>query len=193
MSLNTGAAFGYSPHIVFGDVDCLPARDLVERAAKLADNDGVATCRIHAIPEDSLDDVNELWDRWDSFAQHAVARHPLAKGGFILVPRRAHERIGGHDEAFNGMGAMDVDYYARLKWLGLEARELPGPVYHVNHSRNLGIMEEIGPDAVKAAKKRNQQRYNKKCYRRGPVVANGGAPTNAARLPTRAAPARRKP
>ena len=110
----------------------------------------------------------------------------------MLVPRATHVAIGGHDENFHGMGAMDEDYYTRCRWAGLTATALKGATfYHVNHPANQGVMAELGKDGIAAAKARNKKYYLAKCRNRGPMVANGGTPTNAARRRTAVAATRR--
>ena len=99
----------------------------------------------------------------------------------MLVPRATHEAIGGHDEKFQGMGAMDEDYFTRCRWAGLTPVRLKDATfYHVNHPPNQGVMAEQGLAAIRAAKARNKKYFLGKCKKRGPMVANGGTPTDAA-------------
>jgi hypothetical protein len=182
VSLNTGAAAGSGDYLLFTDVDCLPCQDMLERGVSLSEQQpSVVTCRVWSLPQAAVDPQEDLRAQWPSFAARATPRSLYARGGFLLVPRGTHMEIGGHDEEFRGMGAMDEDYFTRCRWAGLTHTPLrEATFYHVNHPPNQGVMTELGRQNIQAAKARNKKYFLSKCKKRGPMVANGGVPTNAA-------------
>lgn len=143
---NAGAARSSAEQLVFLDVDCLPATDLVERYAAVLDEHPAAI---------ACGPVRHLRQGWDCDAAtdaHALeagsdpaTSRPQLQPGERLVDVRHHElfwslsfgigrstwdHLGGFDPSYVGYGAEDTDFGFRARAAGVPLVWFGGGVAH---------------------------------------------------------------
>jgi hypothetical protein len=62
---------------------------------------------------------------------------PDPLGGAFMVNRKAYINAGMENEEFYGWGMEDGERYYRMQKAGLRIRRVPGPLYHLTHSRGI--------------------------------------------------------
>ena len=128
---NLAAAHATGDHLLFLDVDCIPASRLVQRIdADLEQGDVLVCAEVRYLA------ANAVEDGWTEPALAAVAEgHPVrpfpAQGRRIEpnaglfwsltfgIRRDTFRRVGGFDETFTGYGAEDTDFGFRCRDAGL--------------------------------------------------------------------------
>ena len=136
---NVGAARSSAEQLVFLDVDCLPATDLVERyAAVLDDHPAAIACGPVRHLRRGWDATVDAAPRTPSRRAATRPRHDLGCNPVSVSSTRHHElfwslsfgigrstwdRLGGFDPSYVGYGAEDTDFGFRLappgcRWCG---------------------------------------------------------------------------
>jgi hypothetical protein len=128
---NAAAALAETPLLIFLDVDCIPAANLVVAlAADAAAEDALICCEILYLPAGA---AQRGWDEAQLRAvgqRHAVRHFPKAglreepnTGLFwslaFAVRQDTFRRLGGFDEIFTGYGAEDTDLAFRARAAGV--------------------------------------------------------------------------
>ena len=130
---NLGAAVAAAERLIFLDVDCIPAPDLV--GAYLAAPPGVVACAPvrylqadWAVGLDDGADASALWTRSEAHELRPAPSVDIVDDRYELfwslsfsVDRRLWGRLGGFDEVYVGYGGEDTD-------LAFTARELDVPL-----------------------------------------------------------------
>ncbi len=62
-------------------------------------------------------------------------------GGVVFFERTAFIKGGMANQNLISYGPEDVEFYVRFKKLGYNIIRIPGPVYHLHHSRGINSME----------------------------------------------------
>lgn len=148
---NAGAAATSAPQLLFLDVDCLPAPDLVASYADvLSSHPAALACgTVRALRHDWLRSppptgaTSALDARSDSHPSRPALDHGVVSLGddhelfwslSFGVSRSTWHRIGGFDEGYVGYGAEDTDFAFRARRLGIRlAWFRGGTVYHQWH------------------------------------------------------------
>jgi len=129
---NLAARTASSAVLVFLDVDCIPARDLLSRLGHAVDgNDALICAEIRYLPARGEGSVWTDAEMHDAGIAHPARDFPNeglrieANPGLFWslafgIRRSAFERLGGFDERFSGYGAEDTDFGFRA-----QAAELP--------------------------------------------------------------------
>ena len=149
---NLAAASTACEHLVFLDVDCIPAPDLVSRyAAVLTAHPGALACGpIRYLREGWVDrcaDQHPSVARLEELSDEHAARPRLPGTSMVLsddhelfwslsfgVSRPTWELLGGFDDGFVGYGAEDTDLGLRAAELGIPLAWFGGGVaYHQWH------------------------------------------------------------
>ena len=149
---NLGAASSTADHLIFLDVDCIAAADLVDRYVDVLDaHPGILACG----------PVRYLREGWDADGRGATsdtallhphsdahASRPVPVQGFVEVndhhelfwsltfgvTRDTWTRLGGFDERFVGYGAEDTDLAFRARSIGVALAWFDnGTAYHQWH------------------------------------------------------------
>ena len=160
---NAAAALAETPVLVFLDVDCIPAANLVAAlAADAAAHDGLICCEIRYLPP-GVTDTSEA-ALLASGRPHAERRFPgrgivaEANAGLFwslafAVRRASFERLGGFDEGFTGYGGEDTDLAFRARAAGLPllftASTLAFHQHHTVHEPPLQHFADIVANAVR--------------------------------------------
>ena len=143
---NLAARAASSDILVFLDVDCIPARDLLSRLGRAVDGHDALICAdIRYLPARGLDSVWTDAEMHDVGIAHPARNFPdeglriesnpglfwsLAFG----IRRSAFERLGGFDERFSGYGAEDTDFGFRAKEAAIPLMFLGGAgAFHQHH------------------------------------------------------------
>jgi hypothetical protein len=139
--LNLLAERATTPIVVVYDTDVLflPAQYREARAA-------VAGGQVMVLPYNGLfvDLDRNLVERiertlrvedLDLFGPGATVLNGFSAGGAIFYDRQALLAAGGYNENFVSWGFEDVEIVARLEKLGLGIARVPGPLYHLTHTR----------------------------------------------------------
>lgn len=162
---NRGARTARSPLLIFLDVDCVPAPDLVTdyRLTLAQQPDAIAMGGVYYLPAPLI----EGWQQADLEAQgkaHPARLYP-AVGERVFTDdyrlfwslnfalrRSTWEAIGGFDERFQGYGAEDTDFAfmaqaqaVPLVWVGGAAAYHQ---YHANYSPPLQHFHDIVKNAT---------------------------------------------
>jgi glycosyltransferase involved in cell wall biosynthesis len=127
---NAAARLATSPVLVFLDVDCIPAANLVAAlAADAAREDGLICCEILYLPAGATGVATEeqllargIRHHVRAFPRAGLRAEPNAGLFWSLafaVRRPTFERLGGFDEAFSGYGAEDTDFAFRAREAGV--------------------------------------------------------------------------
>ncbi|WP_293627978.1 galactosyltransferase-related protein [Salinisphaera sp.] len=137
--------------LIFLDVDCIPAPELVQRYLDaLAERAGLFMGEVRYLPADAVRvdaDGTPDFERMDRLGEIHPARPrlktdaPVSEGdpgqlwGLSFALRRAdHARAGGFDEAYEGYGGEETDYAWRLAAAGVDFYWLAGArAWHQHH------------------------------------------------------------
>jgi GT2 family glycosyltransferase len=143
---NLAAAEARSDKLLFLDVDCIPADQLLgAMKAALLEHDALICAEVRYL---GANDIGESWTESGLLA--AGLPHPgrdfpgegiRREDNFGLfwslafgVAHATFHRIGGFDEAFTGYGAEDTDFGFTAREAGLELLFLAGPgAFHQHH------------------------------------------------------------
>ncbi|ADL02197.1 glycosyltransferase family 2 protein [Brevundimonas subvibrioides] len=128
---NLAAAEATGDHLLFLDVDCIPAAGLVQRIDdELRRADVLVCAEVRYLAEDAVDDGWTEAGLAALAAPHPVRPFPM-KGRRIEpnaglfwsltfgIRRETFRRVGGFDETFTGYGAEDTDFGFRCRDAGL--------------------------------------------------------------------------
>jgi GT2 family glycosyltransferase len=144
---NLAARAASSGILIFLDVDCIPARDLLSRLGPAVDaSDALICAEIRYLPARGAE-----CDWTDAEMHEAGIAHPardFPDEGLRMEPnpglfwslafgirRSAFERLGGFDERFRGYGAEDTDFGFRAQAAELPLMFLGGAgAFHQHHS-----------------------------------------------------------
>ena len=74
-------------------------------------------------------------DDVDLFQHGATVLNSFSAGGAIFYDRQALLAAGGYNENFVSWGFEDLEILHRLSSLGLPIQRVPGPLYHLTHTR----------------------------------------------------------
>lgn len=142
---NKAASLATGEMLVFLDVDCIPARDLLsEFAAALTEERQLWMGSVEYLPPGDLKDDWSV-DLLDSLAvQHP--KLPLTESGDRISRRHemfwslcfsihAHDfnAIGGFDESFSGYGAEDTDFAFAARAANIKFGMIGAKAYHQHH------------------------------------------------------------
>ncbi|UFN48939.1 glycosyltransferase [Roseomonas sp. OT10] len=133
---NAAARLAGTPLLVFLDVDCIPAANLVEALAAAAQaEDALVCCEIRYLPAAALPPEEDAplppeaallaagrphRDRpFPASGRREEANAGLFWSLAFAVRRATFERIGGFDESFTGYGAEDTDLSFRARAAGV--------------------------------------------------------------------------
>jgi len=128
---NAAARLATSPVLVFLDVDCIPAANLVAAlAADAAQEDALICCEILYLPAGVAEGMFDEAEFLARGVRHEIRAFPRIglraepnAGLFwslaFAVRRTTFERLGGFDEAFHGYGAEDTDFAFRARDAGV--------------------------------------------------------------------------
>lgn len=160
---NAAAALAETPLLVFLDVDCIPAANLVAAlAADAAAQDALICCEIRYLPPGVTDTAEPAL--LAAGQPHAERRFPAAgivpeanAGLFwslaFAVRQAAFERLGGFDEGFTGYGGEDTDFAFRARDAGLPllftASTLAFHQHHTVHEPPLQHFADIVANAAR--------------------------------------------
>ena len=133
------AAIGH--HVIFLDVDCIPADDLVgvyhEAFAK---KDILWSGRVRYLDEAAMCNA-ALWQQMPSLSKPDPVREKLSCFSYELFwslnfgcSQNVFKSIGGFDEQFIGYGAEDTDFAFSARAAGVELGTSDGMAYHQYHS-----------------------------------------------------------
>ena len=154
---NRGVAEAAGDAVVFLDVDCIPAPDLVRDYARgLADLDGLLMGEVLHLPAGAAEDG---WD-YPGFAavaeRHSDRRGPPAEGiercpdyrcfwSLNFAIRRAtFLAAGGFDERYTGYGGEDTDFGKSLDRQGVPIAWMKGALaYHQHHPHHMPPVHHI--------------------------------------------------
>jgi glycosyltransferase involved in cell wall biosynthesis len=166
---NLAARTASSDVLIFLDVDCIPAQDLLLRLGRaVAAHDALICAEIRYLPAQVDGSVWTVAEMHDAGIAHPARKFPdeglriesnpglfwsLAFG----IRRSAFERLGGFDERFSGYGAEDTDFGFRARAAELPLMFLGGAgAFHQHHSvcdpplqhfddivRNAGVFHQI--------------------------------------------------
>lgn len=145
---------------LFNDADCLAELEIVERAFTLA----METDRL-ILPHDDFWRFNErgtqrLLEGLLYFRLHPEKARRLSDqmtvlqknrmpSGALVVSRDAFSAIGGYDEGLKGWGYEDsVFLQDAMASVGVE--RMPGRLWHLNHPRDTGTIEQRSEDRTLA-------------------------------------------
>lgn len=143
---NAAARTASSDIMIFLDVDCIPARDLVSRLGDaVEENDALICAEVRYLPSQGQDGVWTDAEMHDAGVVHPARNFPdrglriEANPGLFWslafgIRRSAFERVGGFDERFVGYGAEDTDFGFRAQAAGLPLMFLGGAgAFHQHH------------------------------------------------------------
>lgn len=145
-SRNAGRATASGEHLLYLDVDCIPAANLVTVMARaIAEHDALICGPIRYLPAGAVQDG---WTEADllragqlhparSFPESGVA--PVENAGLFwslgfAIRAATFDRIGGFDESFTGYGAEDTDFAFRAREAGVPLLFAGGTcAFHQHH------------------------------------------------------------
>lgn len=149
---NLAAASTSCDRLVFLDVDCLPAPDLVARYVEALDThpDAIAGGPVRYLRPDWLercDHRRPTVEQLDGGSDHPPARPRVAPGSVqrgddhtlfwslsFGVTRTTWDRVGGFDDSYVGYGAEDTDFALRARAAGVGLAWFGGgTAYHQWH------------------------------------------------------------
>ncbi len=148
---NRGVHLATGDAVVFLDVDCIPAPDLVaDYARALGELDGLLMGEVMHLPASATD---EPWD-FEGFAavaeRHSDRRGPPASGIEICndyrcfwslnfaIRRATFLAAGGFDERYTGYGGEDTDFGKSLDRQGIPIAWMKGGLaYHQHHTHHM--------------------------------------------------------
>lgn len=143
---NAGRAAATGQRLLYLDVDCIPAANLVAvMGAAIAEHDALICCPIRYLPSGA---VRDGWTEADlarvgqlhparSFPESGVA--PVENAGLFwslgfAIRAETFDRIGGFDESFTGYGAEDTDFAFRARDAGVPLLFAGGTcAFHQHH------------------------------------------------------------
>jgi GT2 family glycosyltransferase len=143
--------------LLFLDVDCVPAPDLVARyAAVAAARDGVLLGEVLYLPAGALDDGLD-YDRLDRLGRRHPAKpaiggdevrdepdHGELWGLSFALPATVWAQVGGMDESFTGYGAEETDFGARLAAARVPMAWVGGArAYHQHHAVHIPPLQHF--------------------------------------------------
>ena len=160
---NLAARQARSDRLVFLDVDCIPAPDLLAKLSQALDEQDALICAdvryLPAVP--ASQDWTEAALRNSglahpvrSFPSHGLRRE--ANPGLFWslafgIRKTTFERLGGFDERFTGYGAEDTDFGFRTEAAGVPLLFLGGAgAYHQHHGVYDPPLQHVG-DIVRNA------------------------------------------
>jgi len=116
---NAGARGAKAQVLCFLDADAILGPDaMIEALSELTESRFVISRAVHGKPEDGESIYRTTTAK--AFSDTIWNRERMEFGGFVLVPRRHYEHLGGYDEEYVGWGAEDNDFYERLQKIGVE-------------------------------------------------------------------------
>lgn len=143
---NLAASRSVGDRLLFLDVDCIPAADLIERMdAALQATDALVCAEVRYLGAEDVD------DDWTDAALSLRGRahpardfpasglRPEANAGLFWslafgMRRASFDALGGFNERFTGYGAEDTDFGFRARAGGLPLLFMGGPgAYHQHH------------------------------------------------------------
>lgn len=148
---NIGADASDAEHLVFLDVDCIPAGDLVERYDEvIAGHPGALACGPVRYLREGWDAASAVAPTTDVLARESndhPARPGVPAGAVVAggqyelfwslsfgLHRSTWVGLGGFDEAFNGYGGEDTDFAFRARRAGVPLLWFGGGIaYHQWH------------------------------------------------------------
>lgn len=128
---NAAAALARSPTLVFLDVDCIPAANLVQAMTADATGEALVCCEVLYLPAPAPGDRFDEASLLARGVTHEVRNFPRsglrpeANAGLFWslafsIRKSAFERIGGFDESFHGYGGEDTDFSFRARDAGVK-------------------------------------------------------------------------
>ncbi|KQO91523.1 MAG: glycosyltransferase family 2 protein [Methylobacteriaceae bacterium] len=148
---NRGVAAASGENIVFLDVDCIPAPDLVaDYARALSELDGLLMGEVLHLPEHATAGDWRYADLAAVAEKHSDRRGPPAAGIEICndyrcfwslnfaIRRATFQAVGGFDERYTGYGGEDTDFGKILDQCGLPIAWMKGALaYHQYHPHHM--------------------------------------------------------
>lgn len=145
---NAAAARSTGDLLLFLDVDCIPAEEMVAEYAKACEQvpSAIAMGNVHYLAQKIAPDWTEDWLKAQS-APHPIRNaakfSPLAKeanyGLFwslsFALSRTCFEQIGGFSESYSGYGAEDTDFAWKARASGVDLCWVPAALaFHQFHA-----------------------------------------------------------
>lgn len=162
---NRAVACARFSHLIFIDVDCIPAVDLVKQYANAFDkNDHLWTGPVRYLPRDATAS-NDFLNQLDRLSEPDPIRGNLGTMTYELFwslnfgcSRLVYKRLGGFDLAFQGYGAEDTDFSFSARLHGVPIATTQAVAYHQYHPSYdppLNHLEDIVMNATVFFKKWN--------------------------------------
>lgn len=151
---NLGAENSRTEHLVFLDVDCIPAKDFCEKmvSASVSKN-----ALIMGSPRYMLKGADGIGI--EEFPGHSIFHpsRPLISGIVreecyemfwslcFSLPKELFEYVGGFDDCYEGYGAEDTDFALEVKKSGIPFYLADAEVYHQQHPVYIPPLNHLEP------------------------------------------------
>ena len=91
--------------------------------------------------------VNMLMEQ-RAFMNELYAPYPV--GGVFMANRKSFEKVGMENEEFYGWGIEDGERFHRWHVMGMNVKRIPGPLFHLSHSRGKNsLLKNIDDTIIK--------------------------------------------
>ncbi|RZK20907.1 MAG: hypothetical protein EOO86_02780 [Pedobacter sp.] len=136
---NLAAQNAAHPWLIFLDVDCIPAVNLVETYSSFNQNGFLLNGKVRYLDKDDLSmgintpDLHSMSKPDPVRAGQTFLSHELFWSLNFSCSLADYQRIGGFDEGFSGYGAEDTDFAFQAKQKGIEMLLVDAYAYHQYH------------------------------------------------------------
>ena len=136
---NEGVKHASFDKLIFLDVDCVPAKDLVKIYADIIDNAALISGAIRYLPEHACEQPDWL-NKMEVLSNPDPIRANINEPGYELFwslnfgcSKTVFNKIGGFNQQYEGYGAEDTDFSFRARATGIPLVTINATAYHQYH------------------------------------------------------------
>jgi len=136
---NLAARHATGSLLVFLDVDCIPAADLIDQYDTHQKESFLINGEVRYLPKGATE-LPDFMDHLETLSEPDPVRsemdqlpHELFWSLNFACSAADYQKIGGFDEAYTGYGAEDTDFAFKARTVNIGMLKIPAMAYHQHH------------------------------------------------------------